>query len=99
VHQPADIRCQLLRFRARQHHRVIQGVQKTVFRYPPALFDQLLVHHADLSGRAAEADKTQLKPVKKASRKETGNGRSLTVSEIMDIGKFDRHGLSVSCGP
>jgi hypothetical protein len=44
-------------------------------------------HHADLSGRAAENDKTRLEPVKKASRKKTGNDRPLTVSEMMDIEK------------
>jgi hypothetical protein len=41
-----------------------------------------------LPDRTAETDKAQLEPVKKASREETGNGRSLTVSEVMDTGKF-----------
>jgi len=39
-----------------QHHGVIQRMQETMLGNPAPLLDQLLVHHADLAGGAAEAD-------------------------------------------
>jgi hypothetical protein len=63
VHQPADVGGQLLRLRPRQDHGVVKRMQETVLGYPAALLHQFLVHHADLPGGAAEADKTEFQPV------------------------------------
>ena len=63
VHQPADVGGQLLRLRPRQQHAVVERVQVAVFRDPAPALDQLLMHHRDLPGRAAEADETQLEPI------------------------------------
>ena len=45
MHQPADISRELLRLRPGQKHAVVERVQKTIFRDPPFLLDEDLVHH------------------------------------------------------
>ena len=54
VQQPADIGRELLRFRPRQQHAVVQRMQKPALRDPVLFLDQDAVHHRDLPGRAAE---------------------------------------------
>src|SRR5215475_15794839 len=48
VHQPADIRCELLRLWSRQQHAVIEGMQESRFRDPAFFLDQDAMHHRDL---------------------------------------------------
>src|SRR5271169_6402130 len=62
MHEPADIGGQLLRFRARKHHAVVERVQKAPLRDPAAALDQLLVHDRNLAGWTAKADETELEP-------------------------------------
>ena len=62
MHQPADVGGELLRFRARQEHAVIQRVQKSPLGNPSSVHDQFLVHEGYLSSRAAEADEAELEP-------------------------------------
>ena len=62
VHQPAQIGGQLLGFRARQQHAIVQRMQKTPLRNPAPPHHQLLVHQRDLPGRPAKADPAQPEP-------------------------------------
>jgi hypothetical protein len=62
MHQPADVGGQLLRFRPRQQHAIIQRIQETPFGYPAPLFHQLLMHNGDLPGRPAETDEAESQP-------------------------------------
>src|ERR1700730_4318008 len=54
VQEPANVDGKLLRFWSWQQHAVIERVQKTRLANPSLLFDQLRLHHRDLSGRSAE---------------------------------------------
>jgi len=60
VQKPADIGGQLLCLRARQKHAVVERVKESRFADPFLLFNQLGVHHRDLSGRPTKADETKL---------------------------------------
>ena len=62
MHQPADVSGELLRLRARQHHAVIERVQKTLLGNPALLLNQFAVHDRNLPRRSAKTDETQLKP-------------------------------------
>ena len=56
VQQPADVRRELLRFRAGQQHAVVERVQEARSRRSiGASLDELAVHHRDLARRSAEA--------------------------------------------
>ena len=63
VHQPRDVDSELNRLRPGQQHAVVEAVQVAVFGDPAAFFHQLLMHHRDLSGGAAEADEAEFEPV------------------------------------
>ena len=62
VQQPADIDRQLLRLRPRQQHAVVERVQEAVLADPALFLDQNSVHHGDLAGRPAEAQRGDAKP-------------------------------------
>ena len=62
VQQPADIGGKLLRLGPWQQHAVVEGVQEPLFRDPAFLLDQNAVHHRDLSGGAAEAERRDAHP-------------------------------------
>jgi len=64
MHQPTDVRGQLLRFRPRQHHAIVERVQKAPLGNPPAALHQFVMHHTDLTSWPAEADKTEFEPVR-----------------------------------
>ena len=63
VHQPADVGGELLRLRPRQHHAVVERVQKAPLGDPAHALDQVLMHDRDLPRRSAEADETQFQPI------------------------------------
>src|SRR3990170_519624 len=63
MHHPTDIRGELGRFGAGQHHAVVERVQEAPLRNPAFLFHQVMVHDRDLPGRPAEADEAELEPV------------------------------------
>lgn len=62
MHQPADIRSQLLRLGARKHHAVIECMQEAPFGDPAPVLDQLLMHDRNLPGWTTKADETHLQP-------------------------------------
>lgn len=62
MHQPANVGGQLLSLGPREHHAVVERMQKTVLRDPAAPLNQFLVHERDLPSGAAEADAAQLEP-------------------------------------
>ena len=62
MQQPADVHRELLRFRSRQQHAVVQRMQEPIFADPALLVDQNAVHHRDLPGRPAEAEGGDLRP-------------------------------------
>ena len=62
VHQPPDVRRQLLRLRAGQDHAVVQRVQEPPLADPAAALDELAVHHGDLTSRAAEGVQPDMRP-------------------------------------
>src|SRR6266853_1804154 len=62
VQKPADVNGELLRFRARKQHAKVQRVQKPGIVDPAFLFDQLGVHHCDLTARSAKGNKAKLHP-------------------------------------
>ena len=88
MHHPSDIGRELLRLGTRQYHAVIQRMQKTVFGYPPAPLDQLLMHDADLARRTTEADETQLEPIIKRFTKRYGRGWRIAVTDGRCGGSF-----------
>ncbi len=63
MHQPADVDSELDGLRTGQQHAEVEGVQVTVLGYPASALDQFLMHHRDLSGRAAKADEAELEPI------------------------------------
>ncbi len=62
MHQPAEIRRQLLRFRSRQQVAEAQRVQKPTVADPVAVVHHLAVQQRDLPGRAAERQQADLCP-------------------------------------
>ena len=62
VHQPADVRGQLLGLRPGQQHAVVQRMQEALLADPAPLLDQLAVHDGNLPGRPSKADEAQLEP-------------------------------------
>jgi hypothetical protein len=56
VHQPADIGCKLLCFRARQQHAVAQRMEKSILGNPSLLFDEDAMHDGDLPGGSTETE-------------------------------------------
>ena len=62
MHQPADIGGELLRLGAGQQHAIVERMHEAAFRHPPFFFDENAVHHRDLSGRAAEAQRRDAEP-------------------------------------
>jgi hypothetical protein len=54
VEQPADVDGQLLGFRAREQHAVVERVQEPALPDPAVLLDQRALHDRDLPGRATE---------------------------------------------
>src|SRR5205085_10820858 len=62
VKKPADIDGELLCFRIGQQHAEVERMQKSRLADPLFLFDQLRLHNRDLTGRAAEGNKSELQP-------------------------------------
>ena len=62
VHQPADIGGELLRLGAGQQHAVVERMQEPLLGDPALLLDEDAVHHRDLAGRAAEAQRRNPHP-------------------------------------
>ena len=62
VHEPADVRRELLRLGAGQQHAVVQRVQEALLADPAPALDELRVHDRDLSRGSAEADEAELQP-------------------------------------
>src|SRR5271170_4446460 len=62
MHQPPDIGGELLRLGAWQQHAIVERMQESAFRHPPFFFDENAVHHRDLSGGAAEAQRSDAQP-------------------------------------
>ena len=62
VHQPADVRRELLRLWAGEQHAVVQRVQKSTLADPFPALDDLAVHDRDLAGRPAEAVERDIRP-------------------------------------
>ena len=54
IHQPAEIGCQLLRFRPRQERAEIQRMQKPAIADPAPLIDKFTVHQRNLACRTAK---------------------------------------------
>jgi len=93
VHQPADIGRELLGLGSRQQHAIAQGVQKPRLADPFLLVDDDTVHHRDLPGRAAKAERGDPQPdaQRLAERDAVRRHRSGTGSE----GNFG-HGTAVN---
>lgn len=72
VHQPADVRRELLRFGSRQHHAVVQRVQEALLLDPAAALDQIVMHDRDLPRRPTKADKAEPQPIQEGGAE--GNG-------------------------
>ena len=62
VQQPADVDRELLRLGPRQQHAEVERVQEAPLAEPALLLDQDAVHHRDLAGRAAEAQRGDPQP-------------------------------------
>ena len=62
VQQPADVNRQLVRFGAWQQGAIVEGMQEPRLADPALLFDQDAVHHRDLAGWAAEAQRGHAYP-------------------------------------
>ena len=62
VQQPAQIDRQLMRLRPRQQHAEVERVQEPLLADPTLLLDQDAVHHRDLPGRTAEAQRRDPRP-------------------------------------
>ena len=62
MHQPADVGRKLLRLGPGQQHAVVEGVQEPLLRDPALLLDQDAVHHGDLAGGTAEAQRRDPHP-------------------------------------
>jgi len=55
VQHPAPIGGELLRFRSREEHGVVQGVEEAVLAEPALLVHEDSLHHRDLAGWTSEA--------------------------------------------
>jgi len=62
VHQPADVGGELLGLGAWQEHAIVERMQEPVLADPALLLDDDAVHHSDLTGRAAKAQKRDTQP-------------------------------------
>ena len=62
VQQPAEIDRQLLRLGAGQQHAVVERIEEPVFADPALLVDDDAMHHRDLAGRTAEAQRGDAQP-------------------------------------
>ena len=62
MHQPADISGELLGLGAGQQHAIVERMHEAAFGHPPFFFDENAVHHRDLPGRAAEAQRGDAQP-------------------------------------
>jgi hypothetical protein len=57
MQEPADIDCELLCFRAWKQHAEVERMEETLLPDPLFFVDQDAVHHRDLPGRAAKAQR------------------------------------------
>ena len=81
VQQPADVYRELLRLRSRQQHAVVERVQEPAVADPALLLDQDAVHHGDLAGRPAEAERGDLRPhAHRFAERDAVAGRRLNVA-------------------
>src|SRR5262249_2571630 len=71
MEQPTDVDRQLLRFRPRQQHAVVERVQKTLFTHPAPSLDQLAMHDPNLPRGPPKEMKPSLIQKRKASAKLT----------------------------
>jgi hypothetical protein len=62
MHQPADVRGELLRLGSGQKHAVVERMQEPTFRHPSFFFDENAVHDRDLPGGTAEAQRSDTEP-------------------------------------
>jgi hypothetical protein len=62
VHQPAEVDGELVRLGSRQQHAVVERVQEPRLADPALLLDEDAVHHRDLPGGTAEAERRDLRP-------------------------------------
>ena len=60
--EPADVNGELLRLGAGKQHAVVEGVEEPGFADPALLLDQDAMHHRDLAGGAAEAERSDAYP-------------------------------------
>jgi len=63
MHEPADVRRELLRLGSGQQHAVVQSMQEAALGDPAASLDEVLMHDGNLPGRPSEADESELEPV------------------------------------
>jgi hypothetical protein len=69
MHEPAQISCQLLRFRTRQKRAEVQSVQKPALADPMAFVNHLPVQQGNLPGRTAERQQSYFQPHPERSTK------------------------------
>lgn len=62
MHEPPDVRRQLLGLRTWQHHAVVQRMQEALFAHPPAPVNQFPMHHCDLTSGPAETVQPDIGP-------------------------------------
>src|SRR3546814_3977176 len=62
VEQPADIGGELLRLGAGKQHAIVERVEESFLTNPAFFVDQDAVHHRDLPGGAAEAQRCDPRP-------------------------------------
>ena len=62
VHQPTDVRRQLLRLWTGQHHAVVQGVKEPALADPSTSLDKFPMHDGDLPCRTTERVDTDERP-------------------------------------
>ena len=62
MHQPADIDRKLMRLGPRQQHAVVERVQESRLADPALLLDEDAMHHRDLPGGPAEAQRGDSSP-------------------------------------
>jgi hypothetical protein len=78
MHQPTYINGELLRFGAGKQHAVVERMHEAAFRHPSFFFDQNAVHHRNLSGGSAEAQRRDTQPdAKRFSGRNAMRGQSL----------------------
>src|SRR5262245_56192114 len=62
MHEPADVSRELLSFRTREQHAIVQCVQETLLGHPALLFDQNAMHDRDLTGGSTKASASHAQP-------------------------------------